>query len=266
MQAETKKVLIVARTYPTPAKKGVEVSCTAGITTDGKWIRLFPVPYRFLDDDQRFSKYQTIEVSVIKASDARPESYKIIGDSIKILSLPLSTANGWAARKEVLRPLKAHCLCCLKKERDANGFPTLGFFQPKKITCLLIDEDEKEWTEEQLAALRQMDLFGKAKTVELEKVPHNFRYKFQCDEDSCKGHTITCTDWEMGQAWRRWRKDYGSGWQEKFRQKFEEEMINKFDTHLFAGTIHGHPHTWIIIGLFYPPKDDALPLFDGLTG
>jgi hypothetical protein len=32
-----KRVLITVRTYPTPAKKGIEVSCTAGITDDGKW-------------------------------------------------------------------------------------------------------------------------------------------------------------------------------------------------------------------------------------
>lgn len=33
---ETKKALIVVRTYPTPAKQGVEVSCTAAIT-DPTW-------------------------------------------------------------------------------------------------------------------------------------------------------------------------------------------------------------------------------------
>jgi hypothetical protein len=264
-EPEKKEVLILVRTYPTPAKTGVEVSCTAGITKEGQWIRLFPVPYRFLDEDQRFSKYQRIEVSVIKASDPRPESYKLIEDSIRVISGPLPTANGWKARKDVLAPLKAHCLCCLKKERDAVGFPTLGFFKPKQIMRLLIDEDESEWTADQLAALRQTHLFGQQK-VELEKVPHSFRYEFMCDEDVCQGHTMTCTDWEMGQAWRRWRRDYGDQWEEKFRLRFEEEIINKLDSHFFVGTIHGHPHTWIIIGLFYPPKDTATyPLFDGFT-
>jgi len=32
-------------------------------------------------------------------------------------------------------------------------------------------------------------------------------------------------------------------------------MINKNDTHFIVGTVHGHPKEWIIIGLFYPPKD-----------
>jgi len=231
------------------------VSCTAGITKDGQWIRLFPVPYRFLDQDQRFRKYQWIDLTVHKAtSDPRRESYKIIGESITVLSEPLPTADGWKARKAVLDPLKAHCLCCLKRQRDAEGFPTLGFFRPKGIERLLIDEDDTEWTAEQLAALRQMDLFGRAPRADLEKVPHQFRYEFHCEDEECPGHTIICTDWEMGEAWRRWKSKYGATWEEKFRQRFEEEMINKYDTHFFVGTIHGHPQTWIIIGLFYPPK------------
>jgi hypothetical protein len=155
---EKKEVLIVVRTYPTPAKKGVEVSCTAGITREGKWIRLFPVPYRFLEDDQHFHKYQWIEASVHKAtSDTRPESDKIVGESVKVLSAPLPTADSWRARKEILLPLQSHCLCCLKRERDLNGFPTLGLFRPKAIQRLVIDEDESEWTKEQLEALRQRD-------------------------------------------------------------------------------------------------------------
>ena len=62
-----KRILITVRTYPVPARKGIEVSCTGGITDDGKWIRLFPVPYRFLEEDRRFTKYQWISVSVTKA-------------------------------------------------------------------------------------------------------------------------------------------------------------------------------------------------------
>lgn len=63
-----KRVLITVRTYPVPAQKNIEVSCTAGVTSDGNWIRLFPVPYRFLDYDKRFTKYQWIDVSVTKAA------------------------------------------------------------------------------------------------------------------------------------------------------------------------------------------------------
>ena len=40
----------------------------------------------------------------------------------------------------------------------------------------------------------------------------------------------------------------------KFRQKYETEMIQKNDTHFYVGTVAKHPHTWIIVGLFYPPR------------
>jgi len=35
--------------------------------------------------------------------------------------------------------------------------------------------------------------------------------------------------------------------------KYEREMVERFDTHFFVGTVHTHPNAWIIVGLFYPP-------------
>jgi hypothetical protein len=81
----TKRLLITVRTYPVPAQKTIEASCTGGVTRDGKWMRLFPVPYRFLDEDKRFAKWQWIDVNVIKApSDARPESFKLNPDTTRL--------------------------------------------------------------------------------------------------------------------------------------------------------------------------------------
>ena len=176
-QEETKRALIVVRTYPVPSRSGVEVSCTAAITDKGEWLRLFPVPWRLLDEDKQFRKYQWVDVTVTKARDSRPESFKLSPDGLKIVTEPLSTAKGWSARNE-----------------------------------------------------------------------------FRCDDKSCRGHTIICTGWEMGESYRKWRLLYGDeGWEEKFRQRYETEMIQQYDTHFYMGTIHGHPHVWIIVGLFYPP-------------
>jgi hypothetical protein len=251
---EIKKALIVVRTYPTPAKSGVEVSCTAAITDKGEWLRLFPVPWRFLPEDQRFRKYQWVEVKVTKASDSRPESYKLKPDGIRMLSEPLPTGKDWEARKKIVLPLKAHCLCCLQRQRDSQGHPTLGIFRPKKIERLIITPEPANWTEPQLATLRQGHLFVKQPKTELEKIPFSFRYEFRCDDDECTGHKIICTDWEMGQSWRLWKAKYGDGWEAKFRQRYETDMIEKYDTHFYMGTIHQHPQTWIIVGLFYPPR------------
>ena len=252
---EIKKALIVVRTYPTPAKKGAEVSCTAAITDKGEWLRLFPVPWRYLSAEEQFRKYQWVELTVEKAGDSRPESYRLTQNGIRIVSQQLTTDNKWLHRREIVEPLKAHCLCCLMQERDQRGFPTLGVFRPKRIERLIIAHDEPQWTEAQLAILRQGHLFAEQPKHQLEKIPYKFQYNFYCDEVACKGHTMMCTDWEMAEAWRRWRDDYGGDWERKFRQRFETEMIEKCDTHFFVGTVHQHPGTWIIVGLFYPPKD-----------
>jgi hypothetical protein len=250
----SKRVLITVRTYPIPAKTDIEASCTAGVTDDGKWIRLFPIPYRFLEADKRFRKYQWIDVNVIKASsDTRPESYKLNIDTIKIDSI-VSTANQWHDRKKLIFPLKRSSLCEIKREQQREGFPTLGFFKPDRINQLRIVPSNIEWTPDQRAFLSQQLLFSKnTPHLPLEKIPYDFRYEFYCNDALCTGHDMICIDWEVGQSYRRWSQVYGLTWESKFRQRYEEEMINKYDTHFYVGTIHGHPGTWIIVGLFYPP-------------
>jgi hypothetical protein len=250
-----RKVLITVRTYPVPSRKSVEVSCTAGITDDNKWIRLFPIQYRFLDYDKRFRKYQCIEASVTKSlSDTRPESYKIDPDTIQVLSESIPTNNNWELRKAKIFPLKSNSLCFLRAERDANKEPTLGFFKPKTISSLRIEKTNSDWTSQELAQLQQYSLFSRMPIVQLEKLPYIFSYEFKCNETDCKGHTLSCTDWEMGASYRKWRDKYGNGWETKFRDKYEIEMALVKDTHFFVGTLRTHPSEWIIIGLFYPPK------------
>jgi hypothetical protein len=249
-----KKILIVVKTYPTPAWKGVEVSCTAGITDDNKWIRIFPVPYRLLEGERQFKKYQWIEANVRKASDPRPESYNIDISSLEILSPPLPSINNWDARKKVIFPLLSSSLCSLKKQRDADGIPTLGIFKPKSIHGFSIRACDGTWSPEQSAKLKQTSLFTTASYQELEKIPYNFSYRFTCSDRECSGHDLICTDWEMSQSYRRWLRSYQGNWRRYFTDKYETEMILGKDLHFYVGTMHEYPGTWIITGLFYPPK------------
>jgi len=51
---------------------------------NGKLIRLYPVPFRFLTEDQRFKKWQWISARVEKArADHRPESHRIYVDELE---------------------------------------------------------------------------------------------------------------------------------------------------------------------------------------
>jgi hypothetical protein len=255
-----KRILITVRTYPVPATKGVEVSCTAGVTEDRKWIRLFPLPYRLLDDENKFKKYQWITVNVSKArNDLRPESFNPQVDQIETGAI-LSSEREWAARWNVLRPLLNPSLCQLQNDRENDGFPTLGLIKPE-IERLVITPSSAQWTAKQLDALKQTSLFHKSPENELEKIPFDFRYEFRCKKVFCPGHHMICTDWEMGESYRQWRRKYGDGWEAKFRERYEAEMIEKNDTHFFVGNLHQFPNAWIVIGLFYPPHETTRDMF-----
>ena len=252
---ELRKVLVVVRTYPSPARRGVEVSCTAAITEDGEWIRLFPIQYRFLTSDKRFHKYQWIEASMRRSSDPRPESYEINPDSIKILTDPITTKNKWQLRKDMILPLKARSLCYLQQQRrQIEDAPTLGLVKPKHITEFSIEEDEPNWSPTELKRLSQYSMFEEAPTSPLDKIPYKFYYKFRCDEAGCNGHSLSCWDWELHESYRKWRKRYGSGWRTALREIYENRMIYQKDTHFFVGTLRLYPNNWIVVGLFYPPK------------
>jgi hypothetical protein len=259
----TKRILITVRTYPTPARRGVEVSCTAGITDNSEWVRLYPIPYRSLDEDRQFVKYQWIEAAIIKArSDTRPESYTPNLDSIKTFDI-VPTTDNWRGRRTVLQPLIRPSLCAIQNERDRNKFPTLGLFKPGRIDRFVIEPSAPAWSAAQLEKLNQtLSLFGNAPQAQLEKIPLSFKYEFHCNDNACSGHLLSCTDWELAQSYRRWRFEYAGEWESALRQKYETEMKNRFDTHFFVGNIHQYPNAWIIVGLFYPLKPAMGDLFD----
>ncbi len=48
---------------------------------------------------------------------------------------------------------------------------------------------------------------------------------------------------------------------EKVRQKLEDDFLNNKDLYFIVGNLKNHKNTFMIIGLFYPPKVD----FDQLS-
>ena len=78
------RILILAKTYPSPSAKYVETSCIAGINQNGLMRRLYPVPFRMIEEGQKFKKWQWINVRIEKANkDHRPESHKLYVDTIE---------------------------------------------------------------------------------------------------------------------------------------------------------------------------------------
>ncbi|HBQ27258.1 MAG TPA: hypothetical protein DD791_12750 [Syntrophomonas sp.] len=109
--------------------------------------------------------------------------------------------------------------------------------------------------------LIQQDLFGIEKKP-LEKMPYSFHYRFRCDDENCSGHDITIIDWEIQQAYRSWLIKYGEDeLLNKIKQKWLDTLCDPGrDTYFIVGTHHVFK-IFIILGIFWPPKDSQLDLF-----
>src|SRR3990172_10676861 len=72
---EKERVLITVKTYPTLSRKYGETVCTAGVREDGSWVRIYPVPFRRLDETEQYRKFDWLECDLVKTrSDSRPDS------------------------------------------------------------------------------------------------------------------------------------------------------------------------------------------------
>lgn len=271
MHAERKRVLILCKTYPSPSSTYVETSCVAGMDESGKLIRLFPVPFRLVSDDQQFKKWQWIEARVRKArEDNRPESHRISVDTIEVLGEPLPTRNEWAERRHTIAPVPIfETFPDLDAARENDGV-TLGLLRPKCIVDLLITKaDSSDWSDEEKAKLMQAQTQGslfdqdaELKSLKLlKKLPFDFHYSYECESDGeVTRHKHKLVDWEAGALfWNVYRKP---DWQALFRQKFVEEFSKK-DLIFLMGTIHRFPKQWLIVGVIYPPKPLAVQAGQG---
>jgi hypothetical protein len=74
---------------------------------------------------------------------------------------------------------------------------------------------------------------------------------------ACNGHTQSIIDWEIAQAFRTWRYD-----ETERLEKIREHWLDKLcgtgrDTFFFAGNQHLHPGSFLVLGVFWPPKRSA---------
>ena len=210
---ESKRVLVTVKAYPQPSRAYRETVCVAGVTDEGKWIRLFPVTFRTLDEGSQFKMYTWVRVNAWKTpSDPRPESFHIESGSIQIEST-VGTSNNWAERWNVLRPLVRPSLEALKAEQKVDK-TSLGLIKPREILELIIDTaEETKWSSSELEKLLRQDLFDldqqKRPLHLLEKIPFRFAYRFLCGDANCQGHNLSMISWEVMESYRKWFAEYG---------------------------------------------------------
>lgn len=252
---ETKTVLITVKAPPNSSRRYQETNCCAGIEVNTcRWIRLYPIPFRLLDDSRKFPKYSIIKVKCEKPiRDKRIESFKVDQDSIEVGQF-IDTKDNWAKRKEIVLPTISPSFCKILEDVSQNK--SLGVFKPCEIQFLCKKMTVKNPTEH-LAAYNQLRLFDK-NLKPLEQIPFAFYYVFKCSgQQNCSGHTLQIHDWEITESYRSWRDKYPSQklLMEKIREKWLDVMCGiKKDVYFYVGNMWQRPKQFMVLGVFYPPK------------
>lgn len=249
------RILILAKTYPSPSAKYVETSCVAGINELGQLRRLYPVPFRLIEEDQQFKKWQWVCARVKKSNnDNRPESHRLYVDTIECDAEPLSTKNNWEERWVWIDRLPAFTNfkdICGDREK---ALVSLALLRPKRIISLGITPARNEdWTEEERAKLLQEQMQGslfdeveaKCQIRELKKIPFDFYYRYACDTldgESVDRHKIV--DWEVGALYWNCKRSHGKGWEAPFRAKLEGNLTGK-NLMFLMGNQHRFQDQWL---------------------
>ena len=261
-----KKILITAKTYPNLSSKYDELVCTAGVLEDGSWIRLYPIPFRRMEYEGQFKKYDWIEIDVSKRKeDPRPESFTPDIDTMDIVG-HIDTPNNWKERKEFLLKNIYENMKELINLAHENKL-SLAVFKPRdmiKFEHEIISEEERNEYENKMQAIlnkrKQMQLIddGLKDIYPVSKPDYRFYYRFR--DIKGKESRMMIEDWEI-QALYRNCLPRNKGDKEKavsdVHKKYWDEFALKKDLYFFLGTtlqphIRRFTNPFTIIGTFTP--------------
>ena len=253
MTWEKKRITVVTKAYPEPSSKHGDVACTAGITDDGEWIRLYPIDMRHFVGARKISKWDTIEVECQKDSDklGRKESHKVRAETITIVDNSLSGSKiDWGKRSRILIPKLNKSMDELEKAYK-TGKVSLGLIKPVEILDFYKTADLQIYEKSGWSYTETLD--GQ-RIPNVTKIPHIFKYKFKCASGE---HNMQCEDWELFESYRSWGKTYKNEatlWK-KLRERYFDWMLKERELYFIMGMYSQYP-TWFIIGIYYPPKGD----------
>src|SRR5438552_18900046 len=103
MNISLERFLVTVKTYPTLSRKYGETVCTAGVREDGSWVRIYPVPFRRLEETEQYRKFDWIECDLVKSrTDPRPET-RHPADMKQLQPVAhMGTTSNWRDRRQLL--------------------------------------------------------------------------------------------------------------------------------------------------------------------
>ena len=269
-----KKILVTVLTYPTPSHKYIETVCTAGITEEGDWIRIYPIKLRMLDETIRKYNWYIFDVEPRPSNkDLRKESFFCTFPPQKSIG-SIGTKDCWRERKELCLKNVFNKYEKLEEASDTRvqGFISLATFKPKELVDFIAEKKDTKKDEaikkEIISSLKSQGELIPSDDIPqywkmAQSIPYTFYYVFKDDSD--REVRLMIEDWELMMLYRNCAKEGEAIALSKVRQKYFSEFRDK-DLYFFMGTRReAHMRRWkkpySIIGVFYPPKV-LQPTFD----
>ncbi len=259
--------MVLVKATPQPSTKYGDTVCVAGaLLSHGsiRWIRLYPIPFRYLESAARFQKYQTVKVELRPTStDFRPESAKINLEHI----VGGSVAKDWKARAPIVEQLIGPSMCDLIAgvAADANA-TSLGAVSPRDVDDMLYFEEHGAWSPDQLKKMKaiadQDSLFGAEEGRHVVLQPPRFKVwlRWRCEAPRCSaGHRMRILDWELTALQAR----YGSSdldLKAAVTDNFLTKMFNPRKAPLIYVGNQENPTrrgSFTVLGVYYPDRKDA---------
>lgn len=251
------EVLIIGKAYPEPSKKHVETVCTGGITKAGNFVRMYPIPFRYWAEDKQYKLFSYVKAKIRKdPSDNRKESYRVDEDSLEILS----HVKSWPERMAIISPMIAENRELLERKYHED-WTSIGII-PIEYIDFTMEWRDKKWMDRKKAALAQELLFEARKP--LSQIPIRLVLKYRCSNGSeCPGHYGQLILWEYIEAFRKWIDQYDLDTAfNKLKSSIYKNFSDKNTESLaLVGTHSRHP-SWMLGGLFFPPKHARSSLFN----
>ena len=272
---EKQRILVTVKTYPTLSKTYGETVCTAGIREDGTWVRIYPVPFRRLNESEQYRKYDWIECRLVRrTADPRPESFSPADQNELTPVGHIDTSDKWRERRRLLlQTAQVYDRLDRLIEGAKSNTLSLAVFKPTKVTDFIWENEDRNWNQERLRQMRalhsQLALFEDnswRQTFQLiPKLPYSFSYRFE--DSTGKRSKLQVLDWEAGALyWKCLKSTEGDedAALAKVRNMYFDTFL-KTDLHFFLGTTQRFhqvgPNPWVIVGVFQVPDDPQQRLF-----
>lgn len=263
--AETwSRVLVLVKATPQPSARYGDTVCVAGVDLDSsplRWLRLYPVPFRYLSGESQFSKYQVVRVRVRDAgADHRPESRKINAESIQVGR----TVPPWSQRAKWVEPLVRNTMCAVLADARADlNATSLAAVRPRGVPSLTF-ERHPGWSASEQAKLdayrNQGQLFSETSPSELEPPQYIVRMHYRCLERECAGHEQRILDWELTALQAKYKHRSELALKKAVTTNFVEIPFGRERAPLiFVGNQENVQRraSFTVLGLYYPRHTDV---------